>query len=129
LNLEGFTDLCGSGASPLHGERIHHMLQDKSRTAHRVDVHLIVCGTHCIQSENSLPKVSIKRGRVVSRSPTTEQSAEQTVGTLMRNALIRPISAGFSAQPEMILGGCQWLSCRVQEIQMQGLPDGPPWLP
>src|SRR6266849_3973575 len=30
--------------------------------------------------------------------------------------------AGFSAQPEMMLGGCQWLSCRIQEVQMQGLP-------
>src|ERR1039458_9531145 len=50
-------------------------------------------------------------------------------GQLTRNALIRPISAGFSAQPEMMLGGCQRLSCRIQEVQMQGLPDGPPWLP
>jgi hypothetical protein len=40
----------------LHGERIHHVLQDKSWAAHCVDVHLVVGGTHHIHTRDSLPK-------------------------------------------------------------------------
>jgi hypothetical protein len=32
----------------LHGERVHHVLQDKSGWAHRVDLHLVVPGMHGI---------------------------------------------------------------------------------
>src|SRR5437868_9625906 len=43
-------------AHGLHGERVHHVLQDKARAAHRVDVHLVVCGAHGIHIEHSLAR-------------------------------------------------------------------------
>src|SRR5258708_2926652 len=40
----------------LHGERVHHVLQDKSGPVHRVDVDFVVCGAHGIHSEDTLAK-------------------------------------------------------------------------
>jgi len=40
----------------LHGERVHHVLQDKPRAAHRVGVHFVVSGAHGIHIVDSLVK-------------------------------------------------------------------------
>ena len=58
------TDWLAAGARGLHGECVHCVRQDKSGAAHRMGVHLVVCGTHGIHIENSLAKDSSVTGRV-----------------------------------------------------------------
>jgi len=45
-------------ARGLYSERINHVLEDKSRPAHRVDVHLVIHGTQVVHIENTIPKES-----------------------------------------------------------------------
>jgi hypothetical protein len=57
--------ICG-----LDGERVDDVLQDKSRTAHGVDVYLVVGGAHCILFKHSLAK---EVGRMTRYGASSEQ--------------------------------------------------------